>query len=199
MELPFDSDRKMMSTVYRLDGDRLMLTKGGPDVMFERCSHILIDGEEQSLDETRLKEVMDQNEKFSDNALRVLAYGYKKISEDKRSLEEQDEQDLVLVGLTAMIDPPREAVPASIAEARSAGIRSIMITGDHKTTAQAIGKEIGLMEEGDLALTGKELDKLSEEELDEKLGRISVYARVSPENKIRIVRAWQNKGLLSQR
>ncbi|MEC0304175.1 cation-translocating P-type ATPase [Terribacillus saccharophilus] len=196
MELPFDSDRKMMSTVYRLDGDRLMLTKGGPDVMFERCTHILID-EEQSLDETRLKEVMDQNEKFSDNALRVLAYGYKKIPDDKHSLEEQDEQDLVLVGLTAMIDPPREAVPASIAEARSAGIRSIMITGDHKTTAQAIGKEIGLMEEGDLALTGKELDKLSEEELDEKLGRISVYARVSPENKIRIVRAWQNKGSIT--
>lgn len=197
MELPFDSDRKMMSTVYRLDGERLMLTKGGPDVMFERCTHILIDGEEQSLDEKRLKEVMEQNEKFSDNALRVLAYGYKKISDDKRSLEEQDEQDLVLVGLTAMIDPPREAVPASIAEARSAGIRSIMITGDHKTTAQAIGKEIGLMEEGDLALTGKELDALSDAELDEKLGRISVYARVSPENKIRIVRAWQNKGSIT--
>ncbi|MFP7479962.1 cation-translocating P-type ATPase [Terribacillus saccharophilus] len=197
MELPFDSDRKMMSTVYRIDGDRLMLTKGGPDVMFERCTHILIDGEEQTLDETRLQEVMDQNEKFSDNALRVLAYGYKKISEDKRSLDEQDEKDLVLVGLTAMIDPPREAVPASIAEARSAGIRSIMITGDHKTTAQAIGKEIGLMEEGDLALTGKELDKLTDEELGEKLGRISVYARVSPENKIRIVRAWQNKGAIT--
>lgn len=109
----------------------------------------------------------------------------------------EDEQDLVFVGLTAMIDPPREAVPASIAEARSAGIRSIMITGDHKTTAQAIGKEIGLMEEGDLALTGKDLDNLSDEELNEKLGRISVYARVSPENKIRIIQAWQNRGAIT--
>ncbi|OES43504.1 calcium-translocating P-type ATPase, PMCA-type [Domibacillus iocasae] len=194
MELPFDSDRKLMSTVHIIDGENMMLTKGGPDVMFKRCGFILADDREQPMTDEWLKEVKQANEAFSLDALRVLAYGYKKLPEDQAAISEEDESDLVLVGLTAMIDPPREAVYGSIEEAKSAGIRTIMITGDHKTTAKAIGRDIGLVDEDDIALTGQELDRLSDEELNQKLENISVYARVSPENKIRIVRAWQRKG-----
>ncbi|SES22161.1 plasma-membrane calcium-translocating P-type ATPase [Gracilibacillus ureilyticus] len=195
-ELPFDSDRKMMSTVYTIDGKRLMLIKGGPDVMVDRASSILVDGEVIDLNEEWLKKLQDQNEGYSQQALRVLAFGYKEISEDHK-ITLDDEKDFVLIGLTAMMDPPRDAVYGSIEEAKKAGIKPVMITGDHKTTAQAIGKEIGLMNPDDLAVTGKELDKMSEQELDEKLERISVYARVSPENKIRIVKAWQRKGQIT--
>ncbi|PAV31623.1 ATPase [Virgibacillus profundi] len=192
-ELPFDSDRKLMSTVHTIDNDRLMLTKGGPDVMFDRAGYVLRYGKEEPITE-ELRELFEkENEDFSNQALRVLAYGYKRLKEGKTDITHDDEYDLVLVGLTAMIDPPREAVYGSIEESKKAGIRTVMITGDHKTTAQAIGRDIGLMDENDLALTGQELDAMSEEELEEKLEQISVYARVSPENKIRIVRAWQKR------
>lgn len=192
-ELPFDSDRKLMSTVHTFEGQTALLTKGGPDVLFSRCSKVYIHGEVRPLTDEIRKEFEDKNEAFSKRAFRVLAYAYKPI-EDNRPISHEDENDLILVGLTAMIDPPREAVYGSIAEAKKAGIRTIMITGDHKTTAQAIGVDIGLAEPNDLAVTGAELDKMSDAELDEKLEQISVYARVSPENKIRIVRAWQRKG-----
>ncbi|MBC3541875.1 cation-translocating P-type ATPase [Rufibacter sediminis] len=195
-ELPFDSDRKLMSTVHTIDGQRLLLTKGGPDVVFSRCNRVLVDGEEQPLTPEVLETLQDQNEDFSDRALRVLAFAYKPLSEAS-NITFEDENDLVLVGLKAMIDPPREEVYASIEEAKHAGIRTVMITGDHKTTARAIGREIGLMDENDIALTGQELDRLSDEELDRKLEDIAVYARVSPENKIRIVRAWQRKGKIT--
>ncbi|WP_207432959.1 cation-translocating P-type ATPase [Sabulibacter ruber] len=194
-ELPFDSDRKLMSTVHTLNGQRVLLTKGGPDVVFSRCSRVFIDGAEQPLTPNLLNQLQEQNEEFSNRALRVLAFAYKPLQTASLTLEE--ENDLVLVGLMAMIDPPREAVYSSIEEAKRAGIRTVMITGDHKTTARAIGKEIGLMDENDIALTGQELDALSEEELDQKLEDIAVYARVSPENKIRIVRAWQRKGKIT--
>ncbi|WP_077620675.1 cation-translocating P-type ATPase [Bacillus sinesaloumensis] len=192
-ELPFDSDRKLMSTVNTIDNERLMLTKGGPDVMFSRASHVLIDGKEEPLTEERLNELQQENESFSRQALRVLAYGYKKLPKDQQSISESDEHELTLVGLTAMIDPPREEVYEAIRNATSAGIKTVMITGDHKTTAQAIGRDIGLMDEDDIAVSGQELDAMSDEELDQKLEDISVYARVSPENKIRIVQAWQRK------
>ncbi|GGK60773.1 cation-translocating P-type ATPase [Rufibacter glacialis] len=195
-ELPFDSDRKLMSTVHTLDGQRLLLTKGGPDVVFSRCTHVLINGEELPLTPDLLDNIQNQNEEFSDRALRVLAFAYKPLT-DGAEITFEAENDLVLVGLYAMIDPPREEVYASIAEAKVAGIRTVMITGDHKTTAQAIGRDIGLMDENDIAVTGQELDALSEEELDQKLEDIAVYARVSPENKIRIVRAWQRKGKIT--
>lgn len=192
-ELPFDSDRKMMSTINTIDGKKLMLTKGGPDVMFSRASYVLVNGEEEPMTADLLERFQGANEDFSNQALRVLAYGYKILPEEKRDITHEDEHDLVLVGLTAMMDPPREAVYSSIEEAKKAGIRTIMITGDHKTTAQAIGRDIGLMEEHDIAVTGKELDAMPEDELEQKLDKISVYARVSPENKIRIVRAWQKR------
>jgi len=196
-EIPFDSDRKLMTTIHIFNQQKAMLVKGGPDVMFDRCSFVLIDGEKQPLTDEVLQRFQEANEDFSKKALRVLAYGYKEIATEKTEVGLEDEHDLVLVGLTAMIDPPREEVYSSIEEAKKAGIRTVMITGDHKTTAQAIGRDIGLMEENDIAVTGQELDAMSDEELDQKLEHISVYARVSPENKIRIVRAWQRKGQIT--
>lgn len=195
-ELPFDSDRKLMSTVHTFEGQTALLTKGGPDVLFSRCSHVFMNGEVQPLTSEIRTQFEEKNEAFSKRAFRVLAYAYKKF-DDKNQVTIEDEYDLTLVGLTAMIDPPREAVYGSIEESKKAGIRTIMITGDHKTTAQAIGIDIGLAGPDDLALTGAELDKLSDEELDQQLEHISVYARVSPENKIRIVRAWQRKGKIA--
>ena len=192
-EIPFDSDRKLMSTLHNIDGVNMILTKGGPDVMFNRVSKVLVNSEEQPINDDLLGSFAHANENFSNQALRVLAFGYKRLPEGKAHINHDDEHDLVLVGLTAMIDPPREAVYGSIEKAKKAGIRTIMITGDHKTTAQAIGRDIGLMEKNDIAVTGQELDAMSEEELNQKLDKISVYARVSPENKIRIVRAWQKK------
>jgi len=190
-ELPFDSDRKLMSTLHEIDGEKLLLTKGGPDVIFKRSNKILDNGEVRELTDEDLTTFTKQNEAYSSDAKRVLAFAYKPV--DKEELELDDENDLILVGLMAMIDPPREEVAASIQDAKSAGIRTIMITGDHKTTARAIAQDLDIFNEGDIALTGQELDKLSDEELAEKLDRISVYARVSPENKIRIVNAWQDK------
>lgn len=192
-EFPFDSERKLMSTINDFEGKKTIFVKGGPDVLFNRCNQVFLDGKVQEFTPELKEKFQAQNEAFSQKALRVLAYAYKPVSDDKTELTLTDENDLILIGLSAMIDPPREAVYDSIAEAKKAGIKTIMITGDHKTTAQAIAKDIGLMNEGDMALTGQELDALTEDELRENLEKISVYARVSPENKIRIVRAWQNE------
>ena len=192
-EFPFDSERKLMSTINDFEGQKTIFVKGGPDVLFNRCNQVFLDGKVQEFTPELKEKFQAQNEAFSQKALRVLAYAYKPVSDNKTELTLTDENDLILIGLSAMIDPPREAVYDSIAEAQKAGIKTIMITGDHKTTAQAIAKDIGLMNEGDMALTGQELDALTEDELRENLEKISVYARVSPENKIRIVRAWQNE------
>lgn len=194
MELPFDSERKLMSTVHKIDANLYMFLKGGPDVVFSRASHVLIDGEEVPFTEEKRREFTEVYEAFSDRALRGLAYGYKKLPQGQKHISMDDESDIVLVGLTAMIDPPREQVYEAIREAKSAGIRTIMITGDHKTTAQAIARDIGIIESNEIALSGQELDALSDVELEERLAKISVYARVSPENKIRIVKAWQKQG-----
>lgn len=194
-ELPFDSDRKLMSTVHEIDGERLLMTKGGPDIVFDRCDRVLLDGEVVSMTAELRQKFQEQNELFSTRALRVLAFGYKPIAQQELSFD--DENDLIFAGLVAMIDPPREEVFQAVEEAKSAGIKTIMITGDHKTTAVAIAKEIGIFKEGDMALTGTELDELSEPQLVDVLKKVSVYARVSPENKIRIVRAWQNMGHIS--
>lgn len=196
-EIPFDSDRKLMSTVNDIYGDAVMYTKGAPDVLFSRCKYALKDGEIVDINEEILNEYRKVNEDFSNRALRVLAFAMKDVPDNDFVPSIDDEYDMILVGLMAMIDPPREEVFSAVAEAKDAGIKTIMITGDHKTTAQAIAKQIGIMEEGELALTGQELDALSDEELDKKLEKISVYARVSPENKIRIVKAWQRKGKIT--
>ena len=192
-EIPFDSDRKLMTTVNLIDDENIMFTKGAPDVIFKRCKYALKYDEVVEISDEILDEYKKINENFSNRALRVLAFAYKNVSDEfKPSLD--DENNLILIGLMAMIDPPREEVFDAVKEAKSSGIKTIMITGDHKTTAAAIAREIGIMEKDDLALTGQELDSLTDEELNNKLEKISVYARVSPENKIRIVKAWQKKG-----
>ena len=196
-ELPFDSDRKLMSTINSITGNAIMFTKGGPDVVFSRVSKALDDGEEVDISEEILNKYRKQNEDFSNRALRVLAFALKDVPDENFVPALDDEVDMTLVGLMAMIDPPREEVYGAVAEATGAGIKTVMITGDHKTTAAAIAKEIGIMKDGDIALTGQELDALSEKELKEKLEHITVYARVSPENKIRIVKAWQEKGYIT--
>lgn len=191
LELPFDSSRKRMSTVHEIDGEKRLLTKGGPDIIFNLCSRIKMNGEIVELTEERLERLKAQNEEFSDQAFRVLAFAYKPIEKD--TVEVEDESDLIFIGLLAMIDPPREEVYHAVQDAGHAGIKTVMITGDHKTTARAIGRDLNIFKEGDLAYTGQELDALSDEELMNNLEKISVYARVTPENKIRIVDAWQKK------
>ena len=182
-ELPFDSDRKLMSTVNRIDGELVVIVKGAVDMMESRC----ISG-----DLSRAKAV---NEQMSSSALRVLAVGYKKIDKLPEKLESETlESGLTFLGLVGMIDPPRPEAKAAVATCREAGIKPIMITGDHVVTASAIAKELGILVEGDEAITGVELDAMTDAELDERLEGISVYARVSPENKIRIVKAWQRRG-----
>lgn len=194
-ELPFDSSRKRMSTVHDIDGEKRLLVKGGPDVIFSLCSKIKMNGEVVYLTEELQKELVEQNEYFSDQAMRVLAFAYKPI--DKEDLDVEDENDLIFVGLLAMIDPPRQEVYHAVEDATAAGIKTIMITGDHKTTARAIARDLNISSEGDLALTGQELDALSDDELMENLEKITVYARVTPENKIRIVNAWQDKNQIT--
>ena len=196
-EIPFDSDRKLMSTVNNIHGNVYMFTKGAPDVVFSRCKYAMVDGDTVDINDDILNSYRSMNEEFSNKALRVLAFAIKYVEDDNFVPSLEDEVDMTLIGLMAMIDPPREEVYEAVREAKSAGIKTVMITGDHKTTAAAIAKDIGIMDEGDIALTGQELDSLTDEELDEKLEHIPVYARVSPENKIRIVRAWQKKGKIT--
>lgn len=192
-ELPFDSDRKLMSSKYLVHGVPTVFTKGAPDVLLDRSVSYLTKDGVQELTEEHREQILAQNQAFSENGLRVLAFAYKEAAAGEQ-LDMDGEKDFVFVGLCAMADPPRAESVAAVRDARSAGIRPVMITGDHKITARAIARQIGIYEDGDLALTGQELDSLSDEELSEVLERVSVYARVSPENKIRIVDAWQKKG-----
>lgn len=192
-ELPFDSDRKLMTTKYRLHGVPTMLTKGAVDVLLERTVSIRISSGIRPLTEEDKEAIQEQNLRFSENGLRVLAFAYKETDEDD-TLDLGDESGYIFLGLISMMDPPREESKDAVADAKRAGIKPVMITGDHKITATAIAKQIGIYEEGDLALTGAELDALTDEELASRIETISVYARVSPENKIRIVDGWQKKG-----
>ena len=196
-EIPFDSDRKLMSTVNSINGNAIMFTKGAQDVVFARSNTVLNNGEVEEMTEEIKNEYRKVNEDFSNRALRVLAFAVKDVPDENFVPCLEDETEMTLVGLMAMIDPPREQVYDAVKEATGAGIKTVMITGDHKTTASAIAREIGIMSEDDISLTGKELDELSDIELKEKLEHITVYARVSPENKIRIVKAWQEKGYIT--
>ena len=182
-ELAFDSDRKLMTTLHYIDGKAVLFTKGALDVILDRCN---------SLTEEEKKLIMDKNFQWSNEGLRVLGFASKVMEDDELTFE--DEYDVEFLGIMAEMDPPREESAQAVKECIEAGIKPIMITGDHKITASAIARKIGIMKDGDLALTGVELDNLSEDELMEKLEEISVYARVSPSNKIRIVQAWQKKG-----
>jgi len=190
-EVPFDSDRKMMSTKYKLHGVNHILTKGAIDAILDRCDSIATKDGVRPITQADKADILKQNTEYSENGLRVLTFAYKESDEE---LNVNTEYGYTFLGLVSMIDPPREESKAAVADAVRAGIKPVMITGDHKITATAIARQIGIFREGDIAVTGMELDAMSDSELDQKIEKISVYARVSPENKIRIVEAWQRKG-----
>lgn len=187
-ELPFDSDRKLMS----ISSLNHIYTKGAPDVIIKRCSTILINGIKEPITKRHLDAIEKENQRCANNGLRVLGFAYKDYRGNQVTLE--DEHDLTFIGLVSLMDPPRIESQDAVAKCKIAGIKPIMITGDHVVTARVIATQIGIYEDGDLSIEGYELDKMSEEEFDEKLPHISVYARVAPEHKTRIVKAWQKRG-----
>lgn len=195
-EIPFDSDRKLMSAKFRVHGVPTVFTKGATDVLLDRIDNIATSEGIRHITEQDKENIINQNQQFSENGLRVLAFAYRECDANE-VLSVDNEYGFTFVGLVSMIDPPREESMQAVADAISAGIKPIMITGDHKVTATAIAKQIGIYHDGDMSVTGQELDKMSDDELDASLENISVYARVSPENKIRIVDAWQRKGKIA--
>lgn len=194
-EIPFDSARKRMTTIHEVQGEEIMFVKGAPDVLLERCTRIINPAGADLVPSRQLSAsdraaILNQNQEWSLRGLRILAFACR----FGAKWQEDPETDLVFLGLAAMMDPPRPESRPAVAAARQAGIRTVMITGDHRATAMAVAGRIGIFLPGDLALTGAQLDRMTEEELEKKLPQISVYARVSPEHKIRIVKAWQNRG-----
>lgn len=197
-EAPFDSNRKMMSTIHKTADGILQFTKGAPDEILKHCTKIFKNGEVSPLTDADREAVLKKNKEFADRALRVLACGYKQLScvpEDQSP--DNIENELVFCGLVGMIDPVRPEVKAAIEECRGAGIRPIMITGDHKDTAVAIALELGIIKDKSEAITGAELDDISDEDFKEKVTQYSVYARVQPEHKVRIVNAWKSRGMIT--
>ena len=192
-EIPFDSDRKLMSTVNKFDNKNIMITKGAVDVLLNRVKKIQTANGLTNLEQSNIEKIQRVNEEFSRNGLRVLAFAYKEVGQSI-DINLDDENDLTFIGLIAMMDPPREESKKAVADCIKAGIKPIMITGDHKITAAAIAKEIGILKNDAEAIEGSEIEDLSDEELRSLVEKVSVYARVSPEHKIRIVRAWQDKG-----
>ncbi|MFR8117023.1 MAG: cation-translocating P-type ATPase [Clostridia bacterium] len=194
-EIPFDSDRKLMTTINQLGDKYIVYTKGGVDELLKRCNSYLVNNEiKKDLVEFR-KTIDEANKKMAEKALRVLAMGYKELDHMPTKEEMQGmEQDLIYIGMVGMIDPPREEAKLAVEKCKSAGIKPVMITGDHKITATAIAKQLGILQEESEAITGLELEKMSDEELKKNVRHYSVYARVSPEHKVRIVKAWQANG-----
>ena len=192
-EVPFDSDRKLMSTFHKLRDGYTMITKGAVDVMLERVDYIWKGGKILSITAEDVENIIRVNEQYSREGLRVLGIGYRIFPQEK-NISAEDEKELVFQGLIAMMDPPREESAEAVADCKRAGIRPVMITGDHKVTAAAIAKRIGILDDMSQACEGREIDSLNDEELKDFVENIRVYARVTPEHKIRIVRAWQEKG-----
>ena len=194
-EIPFDSDRKLMTTVNKVNDKYIVYTKGGIDEVLARCVSYQINGEIKSDLENYRISIDEQNEAMAKEALRVLGCAYKIIDHEPTKQEmENMESKLIFIGMVGMIDPPREEAKVAVEKCKTAGIKTVMITGDHKITAIAIAKELGILENEDEAITGTELEKMSDEDLEENIRKYSVYARVSPEHKVRIVKAWQKNG-----
>ncbi|WP_294188867.1 cation-translocating P-type ATPase [uncultured Clostridium sp.] len=191
-EIPFDSDRKLMSTLHKFDNKNLMFTKGAFDVLLDRIVKIKTSSGVRDITYEDKQNIINANKQLSQSGLRVLAFAYKEFTNPEQ-LSLEDENNYIFIGLISMIDPPREESAAAVRDCITAGIKPVMITGDHKITASAIAKQIGILRDGDKAIEGVELDKMSDEELKENVEHIAVYARVSPEHKIRIVRAFQEK------
>lgn len=192
-EIPFDSDRKLMSTVNMVNSKLVLFTKGALDVLINKVNYVADSQGIRKLSDEEKKEIISVNKKLSEQGLRVLAFAYKEL-QDREEITKEDENNYIFTGLISMIDPPRLESKDAVHKCIMAGIKPVMITGDHKVTAAAIAREIGIMEKDDIAVEGLEIDKLNDEQLKEKVKNISVYARVSPEHKIRIVRAWQSSG-----
>ncbi|HIT78331.1 MAG TPA: cation-translocating P-type ATPase [Candidatus Limihabitans stercoravium] len=192
-EIAFDSDRKLMSTLHEIEGVPTMFTKGAIDVLLDKSRYILTEQGSVELTDEIKQEIAAVNSNLSENGLRVLAFAYRKL-DTVRPLTLNDEQNYTFIGLVSMIDPPRPEAIQAVADAKRGGIKTVMITGDHKVTATAIARQLGIFADGDIALSGVELDSMTDDQLDECLEKVSVYARVSPEHKIRIVSAWQRKG-----
>jgi Ca2+-transporting ATPase len=194
-EIPFSSERKRMTTIHQMaDGKRMAFTKGAPEVVLQRCSHILDDGGMRELKETERGQILKANEEMAQGALRVLGFAYRDCPDSIACTEEHLEHDLVFLGLAGMMDPPREEAIEATKVCKQVGIKPIMITGDHKLTAVAIAKEIGIYKDGDRVFTGEELEKMSDEEFEKIVDRVTVYARVSPMDKLKIVKAWKARG-----
>ncbi len=214
-DIPFDSDRKMMSTIHKLGAREnneenisietllnnnenkrfLIITKGAPDVLLKHCNKYSLNGQINILDEEKRKKVEKINSQMAENALRVIAVAYSIVEKLPQNIDSENiENNLIFVGLIGMIDPPREGVKEAVYTCKKAGIKTVMITGDHILTAKAIAKELGILNNNDLAITGKELDKISKTELEKNISKYSVFARVSPEHKVRIVEAFQKTG-----
>lgn len=196
-EIPFDSDRKLMTTIHQVEGGYRFITKGAPDVLIERCTHIILDGEIQEMTHEDRKSIIEGNKQMADQALRVLAVAQKTVDSIPSDLTpDANEHELVFVGLVGMIDPPRPEAKDAVRVCREAGIRPIMITGDHRDTAAAIAREIGIVDDDAGVITGAQLSGIPQEKFEETVDRYSVYARVSPEHKVRIVKAWKKKGMI---
>ncbi|MBO3809549.1 MAG: cation-translocating P-type ATPase [Candidatus Brockarchaeota archaeon] len=195
-EIPFTSERKRMTTIHKTpDGEIHAYMKGAPEIVLERCTRILENGVEKDLTMEKRKRILEVNEQLAGDALRMLAMAYRRLRENMGKHEDEAvERDMVFIGLQGMIDPPREEAIEANKLCQKAGIKTVMITGDHKLTAVAVAREVGIFKEGDLVLTGKELDELSDEEFEKNVERVTVYARVSPEHKLRIVNALRRKG-----
>jgi Ca2+-transporting ATPase len=195
-EIPFSSERKSMTTIHStLEGEQFAFVKGAPEVVLERCLRALEKGKEIKLTDAKRKEILENNEKLASDALRVLAMAFKKVPETLKEFDEETlENNLVFVGLEGMIDPPREEAVEANKKCEEAGIKTVMITGDHKLTAVAVAKEIGIMKESSMVLTGADLDNMNDEAFEKIVENVAVYARVSPEHKLRIVKALKKKG-----
>ncbi len=194
-EIPFDSSRKLMSTIHKYNGRYRVITKGAPDALIKRCNKYLLNGVTKSLDTNTINNITSINEKMANNALRVLGVAYLDISTLPSKLDTNTiENNLVFVGLIGMIDPPRIGVKEAVLNCKKAGIKTVMITGDHILTAKAIAKDIGILSDGDLAITGKELDNIPQKTFEKNIMKYSVFARVSPEHKVKIVKAFKSTG-----
>ena len=186
-EIPFDSTRKMMTTIHKIGNKYRIITKGAPDVIIEKCSNMM--------NEQEVKDMKNSNLKMAQKALRVIAVGYKDLDSLPSKIDTDTiEKDLIFVGLIGMIDPPREGVKEAVETCRKAGIKTVMITGDHIETAKAIATKIEIFKTGDKAISGKDLDKMPQSELERNINQYADIARVTPEHKVRIVKAWQKTG-----
>lgn len=193
-ELPFDSDRKLMSTFHMINGKEIMFTKGATDNIVKKLTSINDNGTVRTITDEDKEKILAANDDFSKRGMRVLGFAYRIVEDGNHSFDEENE--FIFIGLSAMTDPPRPESKLAVADCISAGIKPVMITGDHKVTASAIATEIGIMQPGDMSLDGMQVDAMSDEELDAVIEKVSVYARVSPDNKIRIVDRWQKKGMI---